>query len=89
MHLAAARRSPAPPHGRVDTVLAGLVLIPIDQPVLQRAAGLGGDHGVRALDAIHLATAASLGDDLESLIAYDQRLMAAAHALGLSTGQPR
>jgi len=44
---------------------------------------------VRTLDAIHLATAQSLSEDLESFVAYDQRLLAAADASGLSTEQPR
>lgn len=82
VHLAAARRLPAPPTGRAGTILAGLALIPIDQPTLEAAGGLG-EHGVRALDAIHLATARSLGKGLESFIAYDQRLLAAAKASGL------
>lgn len=88
VHLAAVRRSPAPPPARVDTILAGLALIPVDQPVLERAAGLGA-HGLRALDAVHLATAQSLGGDLESFIAYDRRLLAAAEASGLDVEQPR
>lgn len=88
VHLAATRRVPPPPPGRVGTILAGFALIPIDQPTLERAAGLGA-YGVRALDAIHLASAQSLGADLESLIAYDQRLLAAAQANGLRTEQPR
>ena len=87
VHLSAARRSPAPPPGRVGAILAGFTLIPVDQPALESAAGLG-EYGVRALDAIHLASAQSLGEDLESFIAYDQRLLAAAHACGLSTEQP-
>jgi predicted nucleic acid-binding protein len=88
VQLAAERRRPVPPPGRASTILAGLTLIPIDQPVLVAAAGLG-EYGVRALDAIHLATAGSLGEDLESLIAYDRRLLAAAEACGLATEQPR
>jgi predicted nucleic acid-binding protein len=87
VHLAAARRLPAPPAGRASTILAGLALIPIDQPTLEGAAGLG-EYGVRALDAIHLATARSLGEDLESFIAYDQRLLDAAEATGLPAEQP-
>lgn len=87
VQLAAARRIPPLPTGRADTVLAGVALIPIDQPTLE-AAALGA-YGVRALDAIHLATARSLGDELESLIAYDHRLLAAAEASGLPTEQPR
>jgi predicted nucleic acid-binding protein len=88
VRLAAARRLPAPPAGRAGTILAGLALIPIDQSVLVAAARLG-EYGLRALDAIHLATARSLGEDLETLIAYDRRLLAAAQACGLLTDQPR
>lgn len=88
VHLAASRRLPVIPGGRAATILAGLALIPVDQPTLEGAAGLGA-YGVRALDAIHLATARSLGDDLECLIAYDQRLVAAAEASGLPTEHPR
>ena len=88
VHLAAARRRPAPPTQRAGTVLAGIALIPIDQPTLEAAARFG-EYGVRALDAIHLATARSLGEDLESFIAYDQRLLTAAEASGLLTEHPR
>lgn len=89
VQLAAARRSPAVPLGRVDTILAGFALIPVDQPTLEGAARLGAEFGTRTLDAIHLATARSLGDDLESFIAYDQRLLDAARACELRTEQPR
>jgi len=88
VQLAAARRSPAPPPGRVRTILAGVTLIPVDQPTLECAGGLG-EYGLRALDAVHLATARSLSEDLETFIAYDQRLSAAARASGLSTEEPR
>lgn len=88
VRLAATRRAPAPSPARVATVLAGLALLPVDQRTLERAAGLG-SLGLRALDAIHLASAQSLADDLESLIAYDQRLIAAAEAGGIHTEQPR
>jgi predicted nucleic acid-binding protein len=89
VRLAAARRTPRPLPRRVDTILAGLTLIPIDHATLEGAARLGPPYGVRALDAIHLATARSLGRDLEALVAYDQRLLAAAEASGLRTEQPR
>lgn len=87
VHLAAARRSPPPPPARSDMILAGLTLIPVDQTTLERAAGLGG-YGLRTLDAIHLATALSVGKDLDSFIAYDLRLLAAAQASGVHTEQP-
>jgi len=88
VELASSRRSPAPPAGRVRTILAGIVLIPVDHPVLERAAELSG-HGLRTLDAIHLATAQSLGEDLESFIAYDQRLLTAARATGITVEEPQ
>ena len=88
VHRAAAGRTPAPSAGRVETILAGLTLIPVDRSSLEGAARLGA-YGVRTLDAIHLATAQSLSEDLESFVAYDQRLLAAADASGLSTEQPR
>lgn len=44
---------------------------------------------LRSLDALHLATALSLRDDLGVVIAYDVRLLEAAQALGLPTASPR
>jgi predicted nucleic acid-binding protein len=85
--LAASRRDPAPPPGRVSSILAGLALVPIDRSVLKAAAGLA-HLQLRALDAIHIATCVSLGADLDVLIAYDHRLLAAASGLGLPTEQP-
>ncbi len=86
-HLAAARREPAPTPERVGRILAGLTLVPVDQPVLEHAASLHDPH-LRALDAIHLSTAHSLGRDLGSLIAYDSGLLAAAQASGLPIEKP-
>ena len=43
---------------------------------------------LRALDAIHLASALEVGDDLGAFLAYDRELVAAARALGLQTLSP-
>ncbi len=86
-HRAARRRDPPPPPERVDTVLAGLTLIPLDLETL-RAAAMLPDPALRTLDAIHVATAASLQKDLGVLVAYDDRLLRVADALGLPTAQP-
>ncbi len=40
-------------------------------------------------DAIHLAAALDLGDDLEGLITYDDRLAAAAVSNGVAVVAPR
>ena len=44
---------------------------------------------VRRLDAIHLATALELGDELDALVTYDVRMAAAAGTLGLETLAPQ
>ena len=46
-------------------------------------------HLMRSLDAIHLASALSLGDDLDGLVTYDDRLADAAKANGVSVVAPR
>ena len=44
---------------------------------------------VRTLDAVHLAAALSLEDDLDELVTYDGRMAAAAKANGLAVAAPR
>jgi predicted nucleic acid-binding protein len=43
---------------------------------------------LRSLDALHLATALELGDEIEALVTYDRRLAAAARAQGLRVESP-
>jgi predicted nucleic acid-binding protein len=43
---------------------------------------------LRALDAIHVATALLIRDDLEVLVSYDHRMLAAAATHGLPTAAP-
>lgn len=81
------------PHGaaavaRVRQVLRTLDLVQLDDDLLDAAALLGND-GLRSLDAIHLAAAQTLGDDLTAVITYDQRMAAAAEAIGLAIKAPR
>jgi predicted nucleic acid-binding protein len=61
------------PAGQVDELRAGLVIIALDDEVRRLASEVGSPI-LRTLDAIHLATALSLGEDLESLVTYDLRL---------------
>lgn len=46
------------------------------------------DRMLRSLDAIHLATARLLGPDLDAVVAYDDRLAAAATDAGLPVISP-
>jgi len=62
-------------------------LIAIDDRILD-AAGLLEPGVLRTLDAIHVATALAIGDDLEAIITYDDRMIDAARLLGLPTATP-
>jgi len=63
-------------------------LIGIDDRILD-AAGTLEPRVLRTLDAIHLATALAVGDDLEAIVTYDERMVEAARLVGLSTATPR
>ena len=43
---------------------------------------------LRTLDAVHLATAMAVGDDLEVIVTYDERMIEAARLVGLRTASP-
>lgn len=63
-------------------------LIGIDDRILD-AAGTLEPQILRTLDAIHLATAMAVGEDLELIVTYDQRMLDGARMIGLSTATPR
>lgn len=63
-------------------------LIGIDDRILD-AAGILEPQVLRTLDAIHLATAMAVGDDLEAIVTYDERMVEAARLMGLATATPR
>lgn len=83
----AAARVGTPAVEAVGAALRRVVLVPVDDEVLDIAAHVA-DPGVRSLDAIHLATALSLGDDLGVLLTYDARMAEAARSLGLPVESP-
>ena len=75
----------------LGTVRAGLRrvdLVGIDDRILD-AAGILEPRIVRTLAAIHLATALAIGDDLEAVVTYDERMAEAARLLGLPLARPR
>ena len=85
----ALRRAKAPGFlfERAQQVLLDIVLISMDEAVLEMAGALE-PPALRALDAIHLATALSVKGDLQAFITYDQRLTDAASQAGLSVWAP-
>jgi predicted nucleic acid-binding protein len=68
-------------------VLAGIHLVDLDALTIRRAIDVN-PRALRALDAIHLATALALEPDLEGLVVYDKRLAEAARAAGLTVWAP-
>jgi predicted nucleic acid-binding protein len=55
--------------------------------VLDEAARLA-PMGLRSLDALHLATALTVRDEIGVLVTYDRRLAAAAESSGLNVVRP-
>jgi predicted nucleic acid-binding protein len=72
---------------QVSAVLKGLSMIELDPSVAESAATLE-PRGLRSLDAIHLASALALGEELEAFVTYDLRLGEAARAAGLAVLAP-
>lgn len=67
--------------------LRAVDLVAVGDQVLDAAATL--EPGVlRTLDAIHLATAMALGDDLDVIVTYDERMAESARLLGLPLATP-
>jgi hypothetical protein len=79
------------PHG-ADAILTAralveqLDLVQLDNELLDLAADL--DGSLRSLDAIHVAAALELGDELGALVTYDVRMAAAARSLGIPVASP-
>jgi predicted nucleic acid-binding protein len=73
---------------RGRSVLQRVDLIRVSDRILN-AAGLLRPAELRSLDAIHLATAQALGDELKALVTYDDRMVTAATRLGHRVVQPR
>ena len=73
---------------RGDDVLTSLDVIRVSDRIL-RSAGVLQPVGLRSLDAIHLATASTLGADLARVCCYDERLSRAARFLGMRVVAPR
>lgn len=73
---------------RGRAVLGRIDLVRVNDRILG-AAGVLRPPELRSLDAIHLATASELGDDLSALVTYDDRMVTAAKQLGYRIVQPR
>ena len=75
----------------VPAVVGRLFRLEIDATIRATAAAFA-EPTLRSLDAIHLATAQVLANEsdaaLVAFVTYDQRLLAAAHSVGLPIASP-
>jgi predicted nucleic acid-binding protein len=85
--LRAARRVGGRALTEARAVVGDIDLVPLDRTVQDLACDI--DHPLLCtLDALHLASAVLLGDELTAFIAYDQWLTSAAHTAGLVVATP-
>lgn len=85
--LRAVRRSAPDRVLQARAVLDSLTLTEVTTSIFEEAGRLD-PTGLRSLDAIHLAAALDLGDDLDGLITYDDRLAEAAQLNGIRVTAP-
>ena len=71
----------------IEVVLGAVALLPLDRTVLLRA-GAFEESFLRALDAIHIATALAVADEIDSFVSYDARQADAARIAGLPVVSP-
>ncbi|MDP9398382.1 MAG: PIN domain-containing protein [Actinomycetota bacterium] len=68
-------------------MVGDLDLVPLNRAVQDLASDLA-DPLLRTLDALHLASAVLLSEELTAFVAYDHRLSRAAQAAGLVVAAP-
>jgi predicted nucleic acid-binding protein len=85
--LRATRRGAPERMPRARDVLDAVVLLTMPASTFERAAELD-PAGLRSLDALHLAAALGLGDELEAVVTYDARMTSGAQRLGVRVVAP-
>jgi len=86
--IRAVRRSAPDRLLHARAVLDSLTLIDVTTSIFEQASRLD-PTSLRSLDAIHLAAALNLGDDLDSMVTYDDRLAEAANLNGIPVTAPK
>ncbi len=85
--IRAARRTDATSLPQAHSVLDSFDILPLESRLFRDAAYVD-DDALRSLDAIHLAAALALGDDLAGLVTYDPRMGNAAEGYGMTVVVP-
>jgi predicted nucleic acid-binding protein len=86
--LRAVRRRKPSAMTQARAVLDSITLTDMPTSLFERAALLE-PTGLRSLDALHIAAALDLGDELSAIVTYDDRMVEATEALGLIALSPR
>ena len=86
--LRAVRRTAPEFLARARSVLDTMLLTALSSEMLERAARIEPVQ-LRSLDALHLVAALELGDELEGVVTYDERLAEAARSNGVPVISPR
>lgn len=85
--LRAVRRGAPNAMRQARQLLDSVTLLTITTDVFEHAAELG-PESMRSLDALHLAAALTLGDDLDGIVTYDERLADATRVHGVAVMAP-
>lgn len=85
--LRAVKREDPDQEPQARLILTALTLVEVSRDILEHA-GTMPPTNLRALDAIHIATALALGDELDALVTYDARMADAARNAGLRVDAP-
>jgi predicted nucleic acid-binding protein len=85
--MRAVRRAAPDRAPRARQVLDSLVLAQVTSSLFEQAGRIE-PTDLRTLDAIHLAAALDLGDDLDGFVSYDDRLNRAAERAGITVLSP-
>ena len=85
--LRATRRGAPDAMPRARAVLDSITLLTVPTSTFERAPDVDPDL-LRSLDALHLAAALEVGDELDGLLTYDDRLASAAQHHGLTVIAP-
>lgn len=80
-------RAAAIDRDRVIRLFAGLSVLPLTDRHLRDAVDVD-PLAIRSLDAIHLAAAGSVGEQLGVLVSYDRRMLSSAREAGIETASP-
>jgi uncharacterized protein len=68
-------------------LMTGIDLLPLTGDLIEQGAQVGPPE-LRSLDAIHLASALGIREEVTTLVAYDTRLQTAAVAAGFEVAAP-